>query len=285
MLDVLYGSSEGSLGSRKYVNQGGTFPSFSSIDTPLGPQNLALGDMLGNGQMEIAVGSSVDVRVYSNNSTQLAQIVPDTGGPYKVAWGDVNGDGLLDLLVGTNGPVYAYLNSGGTLATTPIWTSSETCNVSSMAWADYDRDNWQDFAVGCKDAAVRLYHNTSINTFSLAWTAPYTSNTTSFAWADYNADGYPDLAVGGNGTPVVLYENVKGTFGQAGYTPIWQSPTISATTSIAWGDWNNDGYPDLAIGNSGRCSATSAASRDSLVCSGCGLRVRRVLSPASPGAT
>ena len=251
MLDVLYGSSEGSLGSRKYANQGGTFPSFSSIDTPLGPQNLALGDMLGNGQLEIAVGSSVDVRVYSNNSTQLAQIVPDTGGPYKVAWGDINGDGSLDLLVGTNGPVYAYLNNSGTLATTPIWTSSETCNVSSMAWTDYDRDNWQDFAVGCKDAAVRFYHNTSINTFSLAWTAPYTTNTTSLAWADYNADGYPDLAVGGNGAPVVLYENVKGTFGQTGYTPIWQSPTVSATTSIAWGDWNNDGYPDLAVGNNG----------------------------------
>jgi hypothetical protein len=251
MLDVLYGASEGSLGSRKYVNQGGTFASFSTIDTPLGPQNLALADMAGDGQLDIAVGSSVDVRVYSSSGVQLAQIVPDTGGPYKVAWGDINGDGLLDLLVGTNGPVYAYLNHNGSLATTPIWTSPETCNVSSLAWADYDKDNWLDFAVGCRDAAVRLYHNTSINTFSLAWTAPLTTNVTSLAWADSNADGYPDLAVGADGSPVALYENVKGTFGQAGYSPVWQSPTVSATTSIAWGDWNNDGYPDLAVGNSG----------------------------------
>lgn len=251
MLDVLYGSSEGSLGSRQYVNQGGTFPSFASVDTPLGPQNMAMGDMLGDGKLEIAIGSSVDVRIYALNGTQLAQVVPNSGGPYKVAWGDINGDGPLDLLVGTNGPVYAYLNHNGMLATTPIWTSSETCNVSSLAWADYDKDHWQDFAVGCRDTAVRLYHNTSINTFSLAWTAAFTSNTTSLAWADYNADGYPDLAVGGNGSPVVLYENVKGSFGQAGYSPIWQSSTVSATTSIAWGDWNNDGYPELAVGNTG----------------------------------
>ena len=251
MLDLLFGASNGSLGTRQYLNQDGTFPSLSNINTPLGPESIAVGDMLGDGKLEYAVGSAVDVRIYAANGTQLTQLIPDSGGPYTVAWGDINGDGLLDLLVGSNGPVYAYLNQGGTLSTTPVWTSTETCQSTSLAWADYDRDNWLDFAVGCADSPVRLYHNTSLNSFDLAWTAPISSHATSVAWADYNADGWPDLAVGSLGAPVVLYENAAGQFGTPGLTPVWSSPTISQTTAIAWGDWNNDGYPDLAVANSG----------------------------------
>ena len=33
--------------------------------------------------------------------------------------------------------------------------------------------------------------------------------------------------------------------------PVWRSDQISQTTSLAWGDWDNDGDLDLAVGNDG----------------------------------
>ena len=43
-----------------------------------------------------------------------------------------------------------------------------------------------------------------------------------------------------------LYANQNG---QLSTQSIWTSPALSGTTSLAWGDWNNDSRPDLAVGN------------------------------------
>ena len=252
MLDVLYGSAFGNIGSRLYFNDGSAFPSFS-VPNPsavLGPEHVALADIAGNGKLQLAIGSAVDVRIYNvfDGSAQPQIISIPDGGPYVVAWGDINGDGLLDLLVGSNGHIYTYLNVGGTIASSPLWTSLETCNITSLAWSDYNHSHWLSFAAGCKDAPVRLYENSTRNSFNLVWSAPYISNTSSIAWADYDASGYQSLAVGNKGEPSVIYENNAGTLGSE---PVWSTSTSSQTTSIAWGDWNNDGYPELALGNQG----------------------------------
>lgn len=66
------------------------------------------------------------------------------------------------------------------------------------------------------------------------------------AVADYDGDGDLDLYVGMNGTPNRLYRNDGGTFvntaGDAGHA------TTRPVRAAAWGDFDADGDPDLAVG-------------------------------------
>ena len=168
---------------------------------------------------------------------------------HVVAFIDANSDGMLDLLAGANGSgVALYLNTGSMLATTPASVTAEQGSVRAIAVADYDQDLYLDFAVAFYNQPTRLYHNNHNNTFTSVWDSGAQSQTTSLAWADFNHDGYPDLAVGNFEQGTQVYENRNGTL-PANHQPIWTSPTLYRTTSVAWGDWDNDGYADLAIGN------------------------------------
>jgi len=85
--------------------------------------------------------------------------------------------------------------------------------------------------------------------FTLAWSSYDTSTTTSMAWGDYDGDGDLDLAVGNNGQPNQLYRNDGLKDGVLQMTLVWSSVEADNTTSIAWGDYDNDGDLDLAVGN------------------------------------
>jgi hypothetical protein len=73
----------------------------------------------------------------------------------------------------------------------------------------------------------------------------------SFAWGDFNNDGFLDLAIAGNdGTEPItkIYENNNGET----FTTIYINLIGVQDCSLAWGDYNNDDYLDLAIaGNDG----------------------------------
>ena len=73
--------------------------------------------------------------------------------------------------------------------------------------------------------------------------------THSAAWADYDNDGWLDLFVGHELTPSRLFRNRgDGTFedvvGEGRRRPATPSPRAST-----WGDYDNDGFPDLYVSN------------------------------------
>ncbi len=254
MLDLLFGAgSPPAVGSRIYYNVNGAFNALNRLDllpAGLGPQSVAVGDVNGDGNLDVLVGTPNNNQLYLASSTVPTWTTSAPASPnHVVAFGDINDDGRLDLAVGSNGgPIVLFLNRTGRLGTTPVFTTPELANTRAIAFADYDKDGFPDFAVANFGGPARIYRNNHDNSFSLAWSSPQVYSATSVAFSDYNGDGFPDLTLGNFGQRSVIFENIGGTFGT---TPLWQSDAPHKTTAIAWGDWNNDGFPELAIGNEG----------------------------------
>ncbi len=73
-------------------------------------------------------------------------------------------------------------------------------------------------------------------------------NSNGMTWVDYNSDGFDDLFVANDGAPCYLYVNN----GQGGFDKVTGNAIVSDTyesLSASWADMNNDGFPELAVGN------------------------------------
>jgi len=180
---------------------------------------------------------------------------------YGVAWGDFDNDGYPDLFV-SNGydsgkTNFLYRNNGN--GTFTKITSGPIVEVSGhftgCAWADYDRDGFLDlFVANDPSGASVLYHNEGGSTFSRVGSAPTAiSDAVGVAWADFNKDGWPDLFVANgfssaSSTLNFLYANQGGGTFQRVLAPSFSSANLHSV-GVAWGDYDNDGFPDVFVTN------------------------------------
>ena len=226
----------------------------ASISMPAAVNAVALGDANDDGKLDLLVGlANGQTRLYRNTNgalgaTPIWSSAPTTGTVRSVAWADVNGDRYMDFAVGYDrGPALVYRNNHDETFT-PIFTSTLISRTTSLAWGDYNRDGYPDLAVGTYGEGNLIYDNNagSFTPAPIHFSA-FLSQTTSVAWGDWNNDGQIDLAVGNDGAPNQVYANLGSTPGSPRLSLKWQSAEVGATTAVAWGDVNQDGYLDLAV--------------------------------------
>jgi len=176
-------------------------------------------------------------------------------GQSTVAWGDIDNDGDLDLAI-CGETIYTparrsiiCINYGDHF--TPIWGALEGVRSGSLSWGDYDRDGDLDLAlsgyVGDNIGFTTIYENSKGGlSFTDSGIEIQPVCYSSLAWGDYDNDGDLDLALTGysEGYYAKIFRNKgNGRFEDTGITNL----TPVASGSLAWGDYNNDGFLDLVV--------------------------------------
>ncbi len=198
---------------------------------------------------------------------------------------DANGDGRPDLYVASGGYQLApnspllqdrlYINKGGgrfvrdTLALPPMLTSKGTVRVG-----DFNGDGRPDLFVGGRLSPrnypypTRSYllrndggHFTDVTEEMAPDLIHPGGMTTDAAWVDFDGDGRLDLVTTGEWMPIQFYRNEGKRLRNV--TQSTKLPPMRGWWySLAVGDFDNDGRPDLVAGNLG-LNYTYTTSKDS----------------------
>jgi enediyne biosynthesis protein E4 len=180
------------------------------------------------------------------------------------AAGDYDNDGHLDLLVSAgvlapsarrnalyhnNGDGTFDLVSGGAL-------NNSLGYFDACAWADFDNDGFLDFVMTENPGSggkTLLFHNNRDGSFTQQASGPPLSDVSAgqgVLWADYDNDGWMDLLVINtiNNGHNFLYRNSRnGSFIRITTNAIASDAWSAGAVGGAWGDYDNDGLPDLFI--------------------------------------
>jgi hypothetical protein len=183
------------------LNIGGAFAAPVPYVVSHGTDGVALGDLNGDGKLDLAVtdDDGVSVLLNTGNGTFASPVTcypwVSSSSTGKVTVGDVNGDGRPDLVITDidRGLVSVLLNTGdGTFAAPDHHDVGETPGAAVVR--DLDGDGMPDLAVTSK-GGVAVLLNTGNGTFAAAARHPAGQEPGSLAAGDVDGDGRPDLAV------------------------------------------------------------------------------------------
>jgi trimeric autotransporter adhesin len=263
-LTVTASQGTGQLATTTYLEASGVPNIFSLTATVPGNGNTLPTGMVsfvdasnGNAALGTAALASETGAAFAGSS--LLPVASQNSGN-TVLTADFNGDGILDLVILGNDNISLLLGNGdGTFTAAP---SPSNDLPGALAVGDFNGDGIPDLAVApvLDEGNSEVLLGKGDGTFTIAYGSfgigNGTSTSNSIAAADFNGDGKLDLAetcasLDDQPCNLLLIQsgNGDGTF--------MQSPAVliplafSGSQSMAVGDFNGDGQPDLAVTNSG----------------------------------
>ena len=188
---------------------------------------------------------------------------------------DFDGDGLFDLVVSSSGPMdqlrYFHNNGDGSFTDQTRAAGLEGITGGlNLIHADFDNDGHPDILVlrggwwgKHGKYPCSLLRNNGPNAKGQITFSDVTESaglmslhpTQTAAWADFDGDGWLDLFIGHESSKeeshpsALFHNNHDGTF--TDIAPQAGLADMGFVKGVAWGDFNNDGRPDLYVSRKG----------------------------------
>ncbi len=256
--------------NRFYRNDHGTFRDVAAevgLADNLETRAVAWGDFDADGDPDLYIGFAdpkVPAKVYRNdvNGTRFVDVAAAIGVNLRgvarqPAWVDYDGDGDLDLFAAFRDVANKLLRNdrGKFVDVTAASGIGDTRKTVSGVWWDFDLDGDLDLFVANQEGEANGLYRQNRGRFEDVAAAmgvagiprPAADGGVGPSVADFDLDGDLDLFVANYG-PSALYRNEAGQ----GFTEVSKASGIDLNghgVTSAWGDLNNDGRPELYVGN------------------------------------